>query len=156
MRQEEISDELKSASFEYFYWFSRFEFLLKENGFLKLEEVGAKAEPSWDSFRGKYKGEYQVSAEAKSLIELHPKRQIVIAGKDLKWVPVGIGHCSNDLCRVITMLTTIRNNLFHGGKYGDIEVDDKNRNLTLLTVGKQVLDQLARQFNYEHDYTRSY
>lgn len=46
MRYDELSEELKSVSFEFFYWFSRFEFVLKENGFLKSEAPGAKAEPS--------------------------------------------------------------------------------------------------------------
>lgn len=156
MRYDELSEELKIASFEFFYWFSRFEFVLKENGFLKSEESGAKAEPSWEKFRERYKEEYQASDEAKSLIELHPKRQVISAYKQLDWKPVGIDHCNNDLCRVIAMLSTIRNNLFHGGKHGDIEVDDKNRNLLLLSLGKQVLDQLAEQFGYEGDYKRYY
>lgn len=81
---------------------------------------------------------------------------MVSAYKQLDWKPVGINHCNNDLCRVIAMLSTIRNNLFHGGKHGDIEVDDKNRNLSLLSLGKQVLDQLAEQFGYEGDYKRYY
>ena len=54
------------------------------------------------------------------------------------------------------MLRTIRNNLFHGGKHGDLEVDDKERNLKLLLLGKTVLDQFARQFDYEGDYSRCY
>lgn len=156
MRYDELSEELKRACFEFFYWFSRFEFVLKENGFLKSEEPEAKAEPSWEKFRERYKDEYQTSEEAKSLIKLHPKRQVVSAYKQLAWKPVGINHCNNDLCRVIAMLSTIRNNLFHGGKHGDIEVDDKNRNLSLLSIGKQVLDQLAEQFGYEGDYKRCY
>ncbi|MBD3667597.1 MAG: hypothetical protein HUJ16_06525 [Kangiella sp.] len=156
MRHDEISDDLKNASFDYFYWFSRFEFVLKENGFLKSEKAGANAEPSWDMFKERYKDEYIVSEEAHDLLKLHPKRQVVSEGKELDWMPVGINHCNNDLCRVITMLSTIRNNLFHGGKHSDEEVDDKERNLLLLTLGKKVLDQLAMQFGYEEDYTRYY
>jgi hypothetical protein len=156
VRYDELSEELKKASFEFFYWFSRFEFALKENGFLKSEEYGAKAEPSWEKFKDRYKEKYQTTEEAKRLIQLHPKRQLVFAYKKLGWKPVGINHCNNDLCRVITMLSTIRNNLFHGGKHGDIEVDDKGRNLLLLSLGKQVLDQLVCQFGYEGDYKRDY
>ncbi|WP_414828410.1 hypothetical protein [Alteromonas sp. H39] len=156
MRYDELSEELKGVSFEFFYWFSRFEFVLKENGFLKSEAPGAKAEPSWEKFRERYKEEYQATAEAKSLIGLHPKRQVVSEYKQLVWKPVGIEHCNNDLCRVIAMLSTVRNNLFHGGKHGDLEVDDINRNMSLLSLGKQVLDQLAEQFSYEGDYKRYY
>lgn len=156
MRHDEISEELKKASFEFFYWFSRFEFVLKENGFLKSEELGDSAAPSWEKFRDRYKKEYEATDEAISLISLHPKKQVVSKGKQLDWKPVGIEHCNTDLCKVVAMLTTVRNNLFHGGKHGDLDVDDQNRNMLLLTLGKQVLDQLASIFCFENDYTRYY
>ncbi|NNE32457.1 MAG: hypothetical protein HKN40_08820 [Winogradskyella sp.] len=156
MRHEEISSNLKNLSFEFFYWFSRFEFTLKENGFLKSEQAHAKAEPSWEKFREMYKNDYNISHEANDLIKLHPKRQVVTDNMRLGWVPVGLDHCDNDFCKVITMLTTIRNNLFHGGKHGDGEVDDINRNLELLRLGKEVLDDFANQFNFVNDYTRYY
>ncbi|MDF2183118.1 hypothetical protein [Neptuniibacter sp. CAU 1671] len=156
MRYDQLSDDLRNASFEFFYWYSRFEFVLKENGFLKYEELDAKAEPSWKKFREKYEEEYRASKEENLLVKLHPKRQVVSASNQLDWKPVGISHCNSDLCCVITMLSTIRNNLFHGGKHGDMEVDDIDRNISLLSFGKQVLDQLAEQFGYEADYKRYY
>ncbi len=54
------------------------------------------------------------------------------------------------------MLTTVRNNLFHGGKQGDIAIDDKSRNLQLLRAGKIVLDDLAQLAQFEADYSRYY
>ena len=156
MRREEIDNELKDASFEYFYWFSRFEFALKENKCLKDHTQGAKAEPSWEEFQGKYCSGYVTSREACRLIELHPKRQIVSEHGKLKWVPVGVSHCKDDLCRIITMLKAVRNNLFHGGKHGDVEMDSKKRNLELLKLGKHILDQLAQVAGLESDYTRNY
>ena len=35
MRKEDIEDNLKELAFDFFYWFSRFEFALKENKFLR-------------------------------------------------------------------------------------------------------------------------
>ncbi len=156
MRRKEIPKELESASFEYFYWFSRFEFALKENKFLKNKVSGAKAEPSWEAFVEKYKAEYIPSNEAKRLISLHPKRQFVTENEELDWKPVGIDHCNNDLCKIVTMLNTIRNNLFHGGKHGDTDVDSRERNLDLLQISKAVLDQLADISGLDTDYTRYY
>ena len=156
MRREEIDIELKDATFEYFFWFSRFEFALKENKYLKDHTQGAKAEPSWEQFREKHSSEYVVSREACRLIELHPKRQIVSEQEELEWIPVGVSHCKDDLCRVITMLKAVRNNLFHGGKHGDMEMDSKERNLELLRLGKRILDQLAQVAGLESDYTRYY
>lgn len=156
MRRDEIGDQLKDVSFDFFYWFSRFEFALKENNFLKDHRAGAKAEPGWEEFRANYQSKYVASSEAQRMIALHPKRQFVAEHGEPVWRPVGIGHCRNDLCRVITMLRTIRNNLFHGGKHGDADIDSKERNLELLSCGKVVLDQLAKQADLTHDYERYY
>jgi hypothetical protein len=54
------------------------------------------------------------------------------------------------------MLSTVRNNLFHGGKHGDESFDDLDRNLVLLTIGVTVLNQLAEQTDLRNDYTRYY
>lgn len=156
MRREEIDNELRDATFEYFYWFSRFEFALKENKYLKDRTQGANAEPNWDKFQEQYRSEYVASEEAHRLIELHPKRQIVSEHEELKWIPVGVSHCKDDLCKIITMLKTVRNNLFHGGKHGDVEMDSKKHNLELLKIGKLVLDQLASKTGLVSDYTRYY
>ena len=156
MRREEITKELENASFEYFYWFSRFEFALKENGFLKSTEAGANAEPYWEGFKERYAGDYTLSRDANKLLELHPKRQIVNDNQELDWRPVGIDHCNNELCKIVTMLNTVRNNLFHGGKHGDMDMDNIERNLQLLYVSKLVLDQLAEFAGFDADYTRYY
>ncbi len=143
VRLDKIDDDLKDISFKFFYWFSRFEFALKENDYLKDNTVGAKAEPNWEKFKNMFKDEYTASAEAIRLIDLHPKRQFVAQAGEPEWKPVGIEHCNNELCKVVTMLLTIRNNLFHGGKHGDIDVDSKGRNIELLTIGIEILNQLA-------------
>ncbi len=156
MQREKISKELESTSFEYFYWFSRFEFALKENKFLKNTYSGAKAEPNWETFIAKYKDKYIPCDEAKLLFNLHPKRQIVNENQELKWKPVGIEHCNNNLCKVVAMLITVRNNLFHGGKHGDVSLDNEQRNIELLQKSKQVIDKLAALSELEADYKRSY
>jgi hypothetical protein len=156
MQREEIDDELKNVSFDYFYWYSRFEFALKEHHFLKNEQAGANAEVNWKKFQESYGDGYSVSSEANRLIKLHPKRQIISEQGGLDWRPVGIAHCKDDLCKVIVMLAAVRNNLFHGGKHGDADVDSRERNLELLKLGKLVLDQLAQMANFEGDYKRYY
>jgi len=156
MRRDEIDTQLKDASFEFFYWFSRFEFALKENNCMKDLEPGAKAEPSWEVFQEKHGGDYIASPDACRLVEFHPKRQYVSGHGEPEWKPVGISHCAGELCRVVTMLRTVRNNLFHGGKHGDIDVDSKDRNVELLRCGKIVLDQLAEMAGFDNDYKRYY
>lgn len=54
------------------------------------------------------------------------------------------------------MLRTVRNNLFHGGKHGDEDLDSKERNVELLRCSKVVLDQLADEAGFAGDYKRFY
>jgi len=57
---------------------------------------------------------------------------------------------------VVTLLKTVRNNLFHGGKHGDDGWDDPERILTLLELSIRVLDELADLADFGADYTRYY
>src|SRR5688572_22174407 len=128
MRKEDIDDELLRASFDFFYWFSRFEFALKEHGYLKWNKPGAPAVPSWREFQRKHGDTYVPSPAARELLKLHPKQQVVGTG-DLDWIPVDVSKCSTELCKLVLMLTTVRNNLFHGGKHGDKDMENKSKNL---------------------------
>lgn len=156
MRKEDIPPNLTAISFDFFYWFSRFEFALKENKYLHSHQVGVPAEPGWDAFVKKWKGEFVTSAAAALLLELKPHRQIVGQGGDLAWAPVGLQDCKSDLAKVVRLLKTTRNNLFHGGKHGAEGWDDPARSMVLLSAGKSVLDELARMAGIEADYTQYY
>lgn len=156
MRNENVKDPLKEYAFDFFYWFSRFEFALKENFFLKRNGIGENAEPGWDEFVKRYAEEFQQTAETNKLIELNPKRQKVGEFSNLQWREVSLEDCNSELCRVVRLLKTIRNNLFHGGKHGAEGWDDPVRTQELLVTGKLILDQLAKLANIEADYTQYY
>jgi hypothetical protein len=64
MHQTQITNGLKNASIEFFYWFSRFEFALKENWYLKDTTFGARVEPSRKAFFDKWSATYVRSAAA--------------------------------------------------------------------------------------------
>lgn len=156
MRREDMQDELKDFAFDFFYWFSRFEFALKENKFLKRNDVGENAEPGWDAFIERYAGIFQHSEQTRELLELSPMRQKVGPYSVVEWKKVGMGDCRSDLCRVVRLLKTVRNNLFHGGKHGADGWDDPDRTKKLLLSGKAILDQLAAMAGFEADYTQYY
>lgn len=156
MRFEELSDKYKEASFEFFYWFSRFEFALKENKLLKNVVDGTYAEAGWVTLVEKYEESYIATEETILLIKLHPQRQIVCETQGLRWKPVGTGHCKTELCKVVAMLLTVRNNLFHGGKHGNSSKEEQERDLLLINTSKTILDQFAAQFDLECDYTGYY
>ncbi len=156
MRKEDVTANLSDLAFKFFYWFSRFEFALKENGYLKSHVPGENAEPGWNEFVDKWQLRYATSSEAKFLLESPPERQIVLAGDTLDWKPVGLGDCKSDLAKIVRLVSTVRNNLFHGGKHGGADWDEPNRTEELLLTSKVVLDQLADLASINADYTQYY
>ena len=48
------------------------------------------------------------------------------------------------LKKVSRSIKTIRNNLFHGGKYGDKDWDNRDRIKFLLENGNSVIEQLTK------------
>lgn len=156
MRKEDITKELSGLAFDFFYWFSRFEFCLKDNGYLKHDELGANAEPGWEKFVEKHASKYQPSIDAQTLLNAPPERQIVLANRTLDWRPVGTSDCTSDLAKVTRLIKTVRNNLFHGGKHGAAGWDNLARTQSLLSASKAVLGQLAAIGGFQHTYERHY
>ena len=156
MRKEDVSANLSILAFDFFYWFSRFEFALKENGYLKSHVPGEKAAPGWQEFTHKWASQYTLSTEAALLLAKPPEQQIVVASDELDWKPVGLADCRSELAKVIRLVSTVRNNLFHGGKHGGAGWDDPARTKELLAASKAVLGQLAKLASLEADYTQYY
>jgi hypothetical protein len=156
MRKENIHCDLSALAFDFFYWFSRFEFALKENQYLKSHKPDSNADPGWSEYVMKWQPNYNPSAEASELLQLLPQRQIVLEGDALDWKPLDLSGCKSSLDAVVLCLKTIRNNLFHGGKHSCEGWDDPMRNHALLTSGKAVLSQLAKLGDIEADYLRLY
>lgn len=156
MRQERINEHLSKLAFQFFYRYSRFEFALKENGYLRNSKPGATAMPGWLQFAEEKHGVYCASDEAKELIDASPQCQVVAAGNRLEWKSIDLEDCSSDLEKVILLVRTARNNLFHGGKHGADGWDDPERTARLLTLGVAVLDQIAEDTGLAADYTGYY
>jgi hypothetical protein len=156
MRREEVPSHVSTLAFDFFFWFSRFEFALKENEFLKTQTVGANADPGWKEFADKFSAVYAASASAKRLLELSPNQQTVGPGNSLKWKPITFPRGTTQLHQVVRLLKTVRNNLFHGGKHGGGGWDSPQRTEELLKVGITVLDELAVLGGFDADYRRYY
>ncbi len=153
MRQDNISADLSSLAFCFFYRYSRMEFALKDCGYLTTSQVGSPANPDWYKFAEERHEDYCVTNEGERLISASPKRQVVAADKRLEWQSIDLGQCANDLERVIKTVKTIRNNLFHGGKHGGDGWHDPERTRMLLNLGVAVLDDIAKQTGLEADYS---
>ncbi len=73
----ELDRNILKASLEYLFWFSRFEYVLKQNGCLMSKKVGNRAEPDWYEFRDRYFSKYSLTTHSEKLIELAPEREII-------------------------------------------------------------------------------
>ncbi len=155
MRHEAIPDDLRGLAFDFFYWFSRFEFALKEERFLRSKKVGAQADIDWNKFIERYGGCYHLTTAARTLVEAKPQRQIVGA-TDLEFSDVVFDAEDGDLERVVRFAQTVRNNLFHGGKHGSDYWDDPVRMRSLLSTTIIVLGELAEMAGLKADYERYY
>jgi hypothetical protein len=156
MRREDIAGVLSNRAFEFFYWYSRFEFALKENRYLKTHLVGAKAEPGWDEFVAKWRKVYVTSPEAQRLAELNPETQTVGTGDQIEWTRVDLSGCTSPLEATVRLIKIVRNNLFHGGKHGHKTWDNPARAQELIDLCIAALEQLAVLSSIDSDYKRYY
>lgn len=155
MRHDEIEEDLRPLVFEFFFWFSRFESALKENGWLQSKTVGAPARPDWQGFVLARAGDYSPPASARQLVAANPLKQ-VIGEHDLTFTEVVFTEAAPQLERVTVLPKTMRNNLFHGGKQGSAYWDDPDRMRLLLPLAVTVLGELVTLGGFEADYTGYY
>lgn len=116
----QINPEDAEVIFDFFVVFSRFEFALKHAGYLKGNRD--KAEPDWD----KYCTSVQDKFDKTSPLEFQeacgyytsypPKKQVVIDGQ-VEWKENQQGSTESEFRWIIRSVKTVRNNLFHGGKF---------------------------------------
>lgn len=156
MQRDHLDEPLLRRAFEFFFWFSRFEAALKENGYLKSKTVGDRAEPSWEAFVAAFESGYTPSASALQLMHLAPQTQVVGPGQTLTWQAVRLPAGASPLLHVTKVLRTVRNNLFHGGKKGGRDYDDVARTTELLEAALPILRELAQLAGLEPDFEQSY
>lgn len=156
MRRDEVGDDLKDLAFDFLYFFARFEFALKVNGYLKKTGVGQPAEAGWMLFRERWEGDYQTTEAAAALIAANPKKQVVGEGGTLDFRPVVFPDNTSTLAQVIVLCQTVRNNLFHGGKSSPNGWDGPERTKKLLSTVLVILGELAATYDLNPDYTGYY
>lgn len=128
---------------DFFCVFSRFEYALKQAKF--LQRLNGIAEASWDlyanSIFGRFKSEGNAQfVAARQVLEVEPpKRHIVIDGK-LDWRPSKREHGESEERYVLRLVETVRNNLFHGGKFPGRSDSGTDRNRELICASLRVLE----------------
>lgn len=156
MRHDGAAIAVEQLAFKFFLRFARFEFALKETGYLKNHTEGRPAEPGWAQFEQSFEEDYVLKGAGVKLLELAPQRQVVAAHSTLKFVPETFAENVSDLGKATRLLKNVRNNLFHGGKHKPDGWDDPAHVFELLSVGLAILDDLANQSGIEADYLGRY
>ncbi|MFZ5456870.1 MAG: hypothetical protein ACOY9I_14530 [Pseudomonadota bacterium] len=142
-RYEDINADLKGLVFDFFYWFSRFEFALKETETFSKKGKYGNVEPDWDAFQEKYKDVYSSSAALRALLEDPPKQERYLDKMSSRWEPVTFKSRDKEIHKAVRLVKTIRNNLFHGGKSSKTGWDDPERIRFLLPRALEILHSLA-------------
>lgn len=128
---------------EFLATFARFEFALKKAGYVQGDD--SKVSPDWDSFaRGVARLDAAVLAPilntCKYLQEHPPKKQVLQNGA-LHWV-LRQGTSGSAIGDVLLNVRTVRNNVFHGGKFPDGVITDPLRDEQLIRECLAVLKGL--------------
>jgi len=128
-----LSNVPKELAVRFLAVFARFEYALKVSGF--ATGSGSKAEADWDNYARQIAGTLDlnysaVSQAAEYILANPPKKQVLEHGSVVFRVrPCGSAGAT-DAERLLCYVRRVRNNLFHGGKFGPAgEVPDRDRRL---------------------------
>lgn len=134
-----LTDCLPPSTIEFFAVFARCEYALKCSGYGRAGYHGA-VEPNWSRFASDLGETFfqrmKSSDAAQVLLEQPPKKQVLGQNGKLAWrdaQPPKDGH------ELLNAVKTVRNNLFHGGKFPDGHERDAARNEKLLQASLFVI-----------------
>lgn len=124
---------------EFFAVFSRFEFALKESGYVKGE---GRASPDWKRFAQEstleVAGDSPLAISMGYLIAYPPQIQM----PNLKWKDLAL-QGKTDRAKALESVQRVRNNLFHGGKHPPLSAPGRDTELVQasLAILYAVLEQ---------------
>lgn len=131
----------RQLAWQFFVLFARTEYALKRCSFFKKDRRTAEAD--WDAFALEIS---TIPSDAKIaaayLCANPPRRQELVDGA-LHWSEIPHGEGERELVFVCRCIKTVRNNLFHGGKFQDGPIDEPIRDRKLLACASDVIIALV-------------
>jgi hypothetical protein len=132
----------KELTLEFFAAFARFEYALKRAGYVVGDDKSAS--PSWDRFAVDLRdmGDAALAPVIAACVYLreHPPKKQVVNNGNLEWaVRPAAGSPIED---VLLSVRTVRNNVFHGGKFPTGIVEEPLRDRRLIEECLAVLNAL--------------
>lgn len=149
------ASEDRKLAWAFFVFFSRMEYALKRSGYLSGT---ADAQPNWDRFSSdhnlKFKpdGSEQLQTAVNYFLEQPPRKQVQENG-EIHWKPQKYDRREPLLIWLLRMVRSVRNNLFHGGKFPLISIMEPSRDREVLLNSLVILQssltldaEVQRQF----------
>jgi len=129
----ELLNVPRDLTLEFLAIFARFEFALKKAGYAQGDD--SKVSPDWDSF-ARDVAKLDAAALAPMLngcqyLQQHPPKKQVLQNGALQWV-ARQGTSGSAIGDVLLSVRTVRNNVFHGGKFPDGVIKDPLRDEQLI------------------------
>ena len=123
----------RELTLEFLATFARFEFALKKAGYAHGDD--SKVSPDWDSFANDV-AKLDAATLAPALnacqyLQQHPPKKQVLTNGSLGWV-ARQGTTGSAIGDVLRSVRTVRDNVFHGGKFPDGMVTDPLRDEQLI------------------------
>lgn len=134
----------RKLAWAFFVSFSRMEYALKRSG-IYLKAGTDKAEANWDKFAGDHNDLFspessQDLADAVDYFRANPPRKQLNNGGAIGWSdPQSYDGKEPLLVWLLRVIRYVRNNLFHGGKFPRIPIDEPSRDRELLRHSMVVL-----------------
>lgn len=135
------SEELDSLAFSFFKLFAQYESSLKANGYVVGSDKGVQAD--WDRFAKEVVGENFLEmlgnkSESATFILSNPPRKQVMKEGVVDWSEVPSTE-DKSVVKLFLWIRRIRNNLFHGAKFGGVW-NSPERSLNLLSNSLVVME----------------
>jgi len=150
LREElKINPELVA---DFFVIFSRFEYALKRSGYAGIYRDGETVYPNWNKYARDIKGKLNMKRdnqlkEAVEYFKHHPPLRQIVRNNVLDWTKGKDDAEALSLEEyLVKTLKTVRNNLFHGGKFPNPTgpIHEPSRDEKLLKSCLVVIDRLLR------------
>ena len=143
--EEAIELEGRMLVFEFFIAFSRFECALL-NTIEFATRHNNKTVPNWDKFISTIKDSFNQNRtnelnKAIEYIITNPPKIHQLENDQLVWLPRNINHNTPLITQLSLHIRTIRNNLFHGGKFNGVYEPDVSRNYRLIRSSLIILNE---------------
>ena len=143
---------------EFISVFSRMEHALKSTGYAIGSE--SKVEAAWDKFANEINDKFiqidkaEVVSAKRFILDYPPRKQVLVKNR-VEFRDQEVDSKQREAQQVLRFVRTVRNNLFHGGKYlpnGELEPGRNQllveKSLTLLTACLELHPRVMQSYEY--------